>query len=220
MWRRRGAGAKRALLGLLGLALVVGTALVVAGQLVPPDRVYTVAEVQDGVRQHPQAWIGRAVLIRGFLGFFYLPVYNLNLRCGVERTLPSCFTWAQRLGCGPTCTTIAWDELHRYPGDPAPLVLRPPPSQLPFPVENSRYASPVWSLARIPFVGSLLPYSQSRPPPGPPSRYPLEYTYRIRLLPHGYGFCHPYRAAPAFPGARALTVPCAANGVIVAIHLS
>jgi len=220
MWRRRGAGAKRALLGLLGLALVVGTALVVAGQLVPPDRVYTVAEVQDGVRQHPQAWIGRAVLIRGFLGVFYLPVYNLNLRCGVERTLPSCFTWAQRLGCGPTCTTIAWDELHRYPGDPAPLVLRPPPSQLPFPVENSRYASPVWSLARIPFVGSLLPYSQSRPPPGPPSRYPLEYTYRIRLLPHGYGFCHPYRAAPAFPGARALTVPCAANGVIVAIHLS
>jgi len=52
---------------LLGVALVAALVIVVFGWLgaVSPNRVYTAAEVQAGLRQHPQAWAGRTVQVTG-----------------------------------------------------------------------------------------------------------------------------------------------------------
>ena len=52
---------KRVLGGLLLLA--VGVMLV--GRLLPSERVYPVATVVAGLRQHPRAWAGRTILVRG-----------------------------------------------------------------------------------------------------------------------------------------------------------
>jgi hypothetical protein len=50
-------------------AVIVTLVLVVVASVValhlPRERVYTVAEVQQGLSTHPVAWIGRDVLVRG-----------------------------------------------------------------------------------------------------------------------------------------------------------
>jgi len=52
---------------LLGVALVAALVIVVFGWLgaVSPNHVYTVAEVQAGLRRHPQAWAGRTIQVTG-----------------------------------------------------------------------------------------------------------------------------------------------------------
>jgi len=47
------------------LVVVAGVTTAVVGRLASAERVYSVGEVVSGLRQHPQAWIGRTVLVRG-----------------------------------------------------------------------------------------------------------------------------------------------------------
>ncbi len=57
---------KRVLIGLLCLVVVAALAGAVVGIVTPSPRVYMVDEVQAGVRQHPRAWVGRTILVRGW----------------------------------------------------------------------------------------------------------------------------------------------------------
>lgn len=58
-------------LGLLILALIAGGVATVMGRSRAQERVYTVAEVQANLRQHPRAWIGRTLWVRGELVVSY-----------------------------------------------------------------------------------------------------------------------------------------------------
>jgi hypothetical protein len=53
--------------GLLGLVLITGLAVMAIYR--PPDRgpVYTVAQVQAGLADQPQDWVGRTVQVRGMV---------------------------------------------------------------------------------------------------------------------------------------------------------
>ena len=57
---------KRTLIRVLCLIGCAALASVLVGLIAPSPQVYTVSEVQAGVQQHPQAWIGRTVLVRGW----------------------------------------------------------------------------------------------------------------------------------------------------------
>jgi len=59
---------KRVSLGLVALVLIAGVVTALIGHLVPSEPVYSVVAVQDGVRQHPKAWVGRTVRVRGWVG--------------------------------------------------------------------------------------------------------------------------------------------------------
>lgn len=86
-----GAMMKRVIMGLL--AVVIGIVLVV--RLLPSERVYPVATVVAGLRQHPRAWAGRTILVRGLeLG------ENSTSVC----TYPS-------VGAGGSCHQTTWLRL-------------------------------------------------------------------------------------------------------------
>ena len=58
---------KRALVGGGGALLLLGIAAgPLLGLATPSPHVYTVDEIQAGVQQHPRAWLGRTVLVRGW----------------------------------------------------------------------------------------------------------------------------------------------------------
>lgn len=59
---------KRVSLWLVALVLIAGVVTALIGHLVPSEPVYSVVAVQDGVRQHPKAWVGRTVRVRGWVG--------------------------------------------------------------------------------------------------------------------------------------------------------
>jgi len=90
---------------LLGVALVAALVIVVFGWLgaVSPNRVYTAAEVQAGLRQHPQAWAGRTVQVTGAV---------------IMQVMGNCPTSA------PACTPPTWVFLGRLgpEGKPASSV--------------------------------------------------------------------------------------------------
>jgi len=62
----QGAGVKRILIGLLIVVFVTGVVTALVGRVVPSAHVYSVAEVQAGLRQRRPAWVGRTVLVRGW----------------------------------------------------------------------------------------------------------------------------------------------------------
>ncbi len=55
---------KRVLISGSGIVFVALLAAFVVGRLAPAEQVYAVADVQAGLREHPQAWIGRSILVR------------------------------------------------------------------------------------------------------------------------------------------------------------
>jgi len=57
---------KRVLIVLLCLVVVAALVSVIVGLVSPSPRVYSVDEVQAGLRQQPRAWVGRTVLVRGW----------------------------------------------------------------------------------------------------------------------------------------------------------
>jgi len=57
----------RPIIGLLGFILVVALAATLAGRVAPSTRVYTVGEVQAGLRLRQGAWAGRTVTVRGWI---------------------------------------------------------------------------------------------------------------------------------------------------------
>ncbi len=52
-------------LGLVLIVLIAGAVTVVAERATPAGSVYTVAQVQAGLQQHPTAWAGRTVRVHG-----------------------------------------------------------------------------------------------------------------------------------------------------------
>lgn len=82
---------KRVMSGLL--AVMVGVILV--GRLLPSERVYPVATVVAGLRQHPGAWAGRTILVRG-------------LEMGENNT--SVCTYPS-VGAGSSCRQTTWLRL-------------------------------------------------------------------------------------------------------------
>ena len=57
---------KRVAIALLGLLLLALLAAAILGFFAPTARVYTVDEVQAGMRQDPRAWVGHTILVRGW----------------------------------------------------------------------------------------------------------------------------------------------------------
>lgn len=54
------------LLGIVaGLVVVAILVTLAVGRLLPSQPVYSVADVQIGLQQHPSQWIGRTILVRG-----------------------------------------------------------------------------------------------------------------------------------------------------------
>jgi len=90
---------------LLGVALVAALVIVAFSQLgaVSPNRVYTAAEVQAGLRRHPQAWAGRTIQVTGAV---------------IMQVMGNCPTSA------PACTPPTWVFLGRLgpEGKPASSV--------------------------------------------------------------------------------------------------
>ncbi len=90
---------------LLGVAFVAALVIVALNLFVAaaPNRVYTVAEVQAGLRRHPQAWAGRTVQMTGDV---------------IMQVMGNCPTSV------PACTPPTWVFLGRLgpEGKPAPSV--------------------------------------------------------------------------------------------------
>ncbi len=57
---------KRVLIVLLCLVVVAALAAVAVGLIRPSLGIYSVGQVQAGLRQQPRAWVGRTVLVRGW----------------------------------------------------------------------------------------------------------------------------------------------------------
>ncbi|MDQ2831990.1 MAG: hypothetical protein M3Y74_23445 [Chloroflexota bacterium] len=75
---------------LLGVAFVAALFIVAFGQLgAAPNRVYTVAEVQAGLRQHPQSWAGRTVQVTGDV--------MMRVMGGCPTSAPACLSVAPRM---------------------------------------------------------------------------------------------------------------------------
>lgn len=116
----------------LGLIVVIGASLHAAAA----DRVFTVAEIQQGLARHPKQWIGRTILVRGVFRYamsdagtidiFHPPPYILvtydlyqpgPLRLGGVSGLPLALKLAPRL-VAPRPNPLAGlrDALRRVPG--------------------------------------------------------------------------------------------------------
>lgn len=67
--------------------------MAVAGGFVGTERVYSLAEVQQGRQSNQAAWVGRTVLVRG-----QLVGVSTGMQSFEEISAP--FTWRQRLGFG------------------------------------------------------------------------------------------------------------------------
>lgn len=76
---------RRIVLGITGVVLVAGLALV-ATRFTTPAPVYTVAQVQAGLARDPGAWTGRTVLVRGEVDGGWFGFRLLNTRIGTKLT--------------------------------------------------------------------------------------------------------------------------------------
>ncbi len=56
---------KRLLGIVVGLVVVAVLVTVAVGRLLPSQPVYSVADVQAGLQQHPNQWVGRTIVVRG-----------------------------------------------------------------------------------------------------------------------------------------------------------
>jgi hypothetical protein len=92
---------KRTVIVLLAVGFTVGLLIIVRGRLVPSERVYTLAEVEQGRLHQRGRWVGRTVLVRGQL----LGVTEVGCPTG------------QSTRC---VTPLSWEEIHppvvRWPG--------------------------------------------------------------------------------------------------------
>ncbi len=66
--RHRGPYIGPMILGLLVVAIAAVAATALAGRMTTDNRVYTIAQVRAGLRQHPRAWIGQTVWVQGQAG--------------------------------------------------------------------------------------------------------------------------------------------------------
>jgi len=159
-------GMKRAAVVVVSLLLTLGVAVAVAGGFVGPERVYSLAEVQQGRQSNPAAWAGHTVLVRGqFVGV---------------STGDQSFEWIS--------PPLTWRRLFSFGSLPRrnnvyrpmlPLVrplivVRAPGVTGRTPVTASTLVVAGLELAsRLPIVGGLVPDSLAA----------RGITYRVRLLP-------------------------------------
>ncbi len=139
--------------GLLLLAALVAGAL---GRLALPERVYTVAEIQAAVRQHPSVWVGRSVVVQGHIAGW---LSTSNCAGSGDQGFITCprraTVWVQ-MGMGSPNWTITL-----------------PPGRRPRILSGLGPSLPPW-LYTLPIVGPLV--AQFVPPPGPD-----DVTVRVRL---------------------------------------
>jgi len=154
---------------ILALALAAGTTLAVHNPIAAGP-IYTVTQVQSGLARHPQAWIGRTVLVRGTI-------------LGWAGTNGPGTAGASALPCFAPCFTppAGWPAPHlvllegtvtgAYP-DLLTVVAQMRPHTLVLHVSSPVPASPspLTFLRSLPVVGSWIPV-------------PRQLIYRVRLLP-------------------------------------
>jgi len=120
---------KRVLIVLLCLVVVAALAGVIVGLVSPSLRVYSVDEVQAGLRQQPRAWVGRTVLIRGWSNSF--SGQGCPLWRPVSRSSPSLFTsckktWLLLTPTFPSSSPAAFPVLLPRTGPDLTLTTRDP----------------------------------------------------------------------------------------------
>jgi len=175
-------------LGLLAGSGCVGLA-VVSLTSSPSMPVYTVAQVQAGLRRHPTAWTGRIVLIRGTItstgsGSPIGPTRKeVLLSAAIPVVGPGLSATLPRGAFGyVTLTTDSTDPRA------APLTLG---------VHLQTYGFAAWlaTLRGVPPLRALLPFLNATPAV---LRLDTAATYRVQLLPAG--FCPPYDPAHCYAG--------------------
>lgn len=122
---------KKALCVLLGLMIPITTVSFVTGRVVAPTiigKVYSVSDIQEGLRANPQRWNGRTVLVRG-------------VTVGVSENSVQWGAIVDRKAMGKPLLPI------NAPGNTPQLVI----IVVPRTADN-----PLRSLSRLPFVGPLL----------------------------------------------------------------
>lgn len=173
----RRSGIRAGLAGLLLLVAVLTGAM--GGRLTQSERVYTVGDVQTGLRSLPHAWIGRTIWVRAVvLGF------NYAWARGTVKTIPPSI-----------------DPLHPPPGLDVRIHLVPVPSH---PTSMNTLANNAFdggpdlvvapklnspsslllsleaALHHVPLVGCLVPA-----PPIPPTLFAAKAFQLAVLPPHG-----------------------------------
>ncbi len=150
-----------------GLMLLFGLLFAFGNQLLsPPQRTYSVAEVQAGLRRDPRAWMGRTVLVQGATQDInqYFPHGNgspqhLRVLLTPRPLPPNPNAYAVRGGAG----TALWAE-PRIPRHPFNVLAR--------------------LLRGLPLVGGVLPVREQV------LRLGQSAVYRLTILPIGKG-CPP-----------------------------
>lgn len=147
----------------LGASTILGSIAVVTALYIfaaQSDRgAYALPDIRKGLDQHPAAWIGRVVAVRGYL-------FASGTQCSPGAYCSLFPRWALR----PHSSTVAeWEELttnsRSSSNSGSVLILRASPHST-----RSR-TLPTW-VGQIPILGLVL--SKALSPP---------YVYRIRLLP-------------------------------------
>ncbi len=159
------------------LLVILGSVVVLAVRQQPGDsRVYTVAQVQAGLRHAPASWIGRTIRVRAMVTGIVLPV-TMHSRAGaasqvsVVVALPGPYCPTASMGCGMAPKFLA-------PGPLTMVQLSDAAMTSPGPTLLARVQSePSWLtlVRRIPWIGGLF---------APPQTVNLLgfATYRLRLL--------------------------------------
>ena len=161
----------RILIGLLIVVFVAGVVTALVGRVIPSAHVYSVAEVQAGVRQRRPAWVGRTVLVHGWA--WQWMGGSSNCRYARPRTAPHMCqtTWIGLWPFGPLTSPLSPQQAT------ARLLVRLPPGTalgvLPNHVGPADLLTTVRSVARtIPWIGPAL-FGASSPR-----------TFRVRLVPN------------------------------------
>lgn len=119
---------------LAALIVVIGATLAVTRPFAVAGQVYSVTEIQDGLRYHPQQWGGRVVLIRGHL------TGGGATQCALPVASSSC--------------AIRWVTIAASAGNSAGS--QSLSFQIPGGVQAPAANSAVSALSRLPFVGPSL----------------------------------------------------------------
>ncbi len=158
----------RWVLAVLALSIVVGVAVMLRR---PSSPVYSVPEIQAGLLAHPNAWLGRIVLVHG------IPVTQVLVSGRAVRTIVVRGRVVSGAFSGPLCNTwCPWAHLALAPDPPSstrPLLLAAVPIR-----------GVAAFLRRMPVVALLVPQGQVM-------RLGVPGTYRVQLRAVTSASCPP-----------------------------
>ncbi len=178
------------------LVVVAGITTAVVGRLASAERVYSVGEVVSGLRQHPRAWIGRIVLVRGAIIWYAFDHYGPNGehdggQDGCMDLSPGGPNCQRRIGFnianvapGSVVHGALASQFHDFNYVGGGLTPQHPPGTLSIRFHTPMTAAtndPVLAfLRRWPIVRSLFP----APPASPSHGFVLSGLFRLRLVAH------------------------------------